>query len=454
MTGYFPRKIDPVLEKWSISDHRKPLILSGARQTGKTSSIREFGKKFDLFVELNLERYADLKMVRSCNSTEELLEALSARHNLARFPRRTLIFLDEIQQSLRAVRWLRFFHEDHPELAVVAAGSLLETRLQDRGFSFPVGRVTFRTLRPFSFFEFIQALGKDVLARNLAKQVGGGKAIPAAVHNQAMELVRDYVMVGGMPEAVARWASGANMTEVRKVHEDLVQALAEDIHRYKGKNDLVYLEAAFENLAHHYGLRFKYENFAPGYASRPMKSAINRLERAMLLTRVWPTSSRALALRTRPRSAPKLLPLDIGIALHMMGPTHEHLRARPVQQIVGGRVAEMFVGQQLLASRYGPGEQIHFWVSESSRGNAETDFLIEGPSVPIPVEVKSGASGSLKSMHQFLMRAGLATGIRFWAAGLADEQHTVAMAGGRIGYRLLSLPLYAAETLDQLDLSA
>ena len=160
MADYLPRSIDRELRQWSASGSRKPLILRGARQTGKTSSVRYLGATgFDLFLELNLERREDLRMAQACGSAEELLDVLSARHHVDRFPERTLIFLDEIQEHPEAVRWLRFFKEDHPELAVIAAGSFLELRLQDRGFSFPVGRGTFRTLRPLSFFEFLDATG-------------------------------------------------------------------------------------------------------------------------------------------------------------------------------------------------------------------------------------------------------------------------------------------------------
>ena len=141
---YLKRDIDRVLEDWSVSSARKPLILRGARQTGKTESIRHLSLGFELFLELNLERYEDLALVRASQSAEDLLAGLRARSNVASFPERTLLFLDEIQESPEAIQWLRFLREDHPDLAVIAAGSLLEVRLQERGFSFPVGRVTFK----------------------------------------------------------------------------------------------------------------------------------------------------------------------------------------------------------------------------------------------------------------------------------------------------------------------
>lgn len=448
---YFSRHIDTVLKAWAAEADRKPLVLRGARQTGKTAAVRRLAEHFDLFLELNLERFEDLSLVRSCRSAEELLTALAARHNLERFPARTLLFLDEIQESPEAVGWLRFFREDHPELFVVAAGSLLEVRLQERGFSFPVGRVTFRVLRPFTYFEFLAANGRDVLAGHLAEAVSDRRPIPPALHDQALDLLRDYLLVGGMPEAVARWVAEHNPVAVRGVHRDLVQALAEDLQRFGNLREVGYLEAAFENLRHHVGLRFRYENFAPGYKSQLMKNALAKLEAALLVHRVLPTSSLALPLQERTRSAAKLLPLDVGLALYTFGSGFETARALPLPQVLDGRVAEIFVGQQLLAAAPGFPGDLFFWVSESSTSNAEVDYLVPIGGRPVPVEVKSAAAGSLKSLHQFLSRAGLGVGIRLHTGLPADERLEVRMPEGHLAYRLLSLPVYLAEMLPLLD---
>ncbi|HEX3129115.1 MAG TPA: AAA family ATPase [Thermoanaerobaculia bacterium] len=448
---YLPRRIDEVLLAWTREADRKPLVLRGARQTGKTEAVRKLGEDFDLFLELNLERFEDLSLVRSCRSADELLTALAARYNLERFPPRTLLFLDEIQESPEAVAWLRFLREDHPELFVIAAGSLLEVRLQERGFSFPVGRVTFRVLRPFTFFEFLAANERDVLARHLAAAPSEGRPIPPPLHEQALDLLRDYLLVGGMPEAVSRWVAEHNPTMVRSVHRDLIQALAEDLQRFGDLREVGYLEAAFDNLRHHVGLRFRYENFAPGYRSQLMKNALSKLEAALLIHRALPTSSLELPLRERPRSAAKLLPLDIGLALHTMGSGFETVRGLALHQILDGRVAEIFAGQQLLASAPGfPGE-LFFWVSESSHNNAEVDYLIPIDGRPVPVEVKSAAAGSLKSLHQFLWRASLSMGIRLHVGPFGDERLEVKMPEGNLAYRLLSVPIYLAEKLTALE---
>lgn len=441
---YLARDIDFVLTEWSETPSRKPLILRGARQTGKTASIRELGSRYELFLELNLERHDDLALVRDSKSPEELLLSLRARHNLSSFPDRTLLFFDEIQESAEAVRWLRFFYEDHPKLAVIAAGSLMEVRLQERGFSFPVGRVTFRTLRPLTFNEFLKSTGHDVLCAEMSSAARKLESLPTPLHDQAGELLSTYLQVGGMPEAVSRWLESGVTGSVRQVHRDLLESLAEDLQKYRHVRNVSYLEAAFENLRHHYGLRFKYENFAPGYRSQLMRSALGKLESAFVITRVRPTSSLAPPPVVRTRSAPKLLPLDTAFALTSMGFDVSELRRRPVDKILAGRVGEMFVGQELIAA-LGPHDgELYFWVNESSRSNAEVDFLLAVSGRVLPLEVKAAASGSLKSLHQFLWRAGLDEAVRLQSNRGADERHQVKMPGGALDYRLISLPLYMA----------
>lgn len=445
MTDYFPRAIDEALGSWADAPERKPLVLRGARQTGKSSSIRELGRQFELFVELNLERYDDRELVASSRSAEELLLALQAKLDLERFPARTLLFLDEIQEAPQAIRWLRFLYRDHPELHVIAAGSLLEVRLDDKGFSFPVGRVTFRTLHPFTFLEFLGALGKDVLAERLRDRLGASKASIPAIHALALRQFRDYLLVGGMPEAVATWVRDGNPVLVRRIHRDLLQAFAEDIHKYRGVRDPAYLEAAFASLPDHYGLRFRYERFAPGYRSERMKTALGKLEAALLITRVLPTSSLTVPLRAKPRSAPKLLPLDIGIALESMGVPFEAIRSQPIEKILDGRAAEIVAGQLLRSESLD--QPLRFWVRESARSNAEVDYLLAAGGEPVPVEVKAGASGRLRSLHQFLIRSGRPLGVRLHPAPFADERHRIRVQGVDLDYRLLSIPLYLTELL-------
>ncbi len=450
MNRYFPRNLDAELLAWAKKPEAKPLVLRGGRQTGKSTTIRKLGESFDLFLELNLDRQVDLQLLRSCESGADLLSAIAARRNVAVIPPSTLLFIDEIQESAKAIAWLREFKEDHSQLHVIAAGSLLEVRLEQRGFSFPVGRVTFRTLHPFSFFEFLHATNRGVLADRIEEAVLDLRGPARALHDQALEALREYACVGGMPEAVAHFSEGASLTVVRQVHADLLEAFAEDIQKYRGVRNTESLEAAYSNLAQHYGQRFHYENFAPGLRSREMKAALERFESAMIVTRVMPTSSLDLPIRTRPKSAPKLLSLDIGLALHSISIRFDTLSDLSLGTVLDGRAAELLVGQQILAAQNGPREAMHFWVRESARANAEIDFLIPGGIAPMPVEVKAGSAGTLRSVHQFLKRAKQKTAIRLSTNELLDEQVKVRLDGEILAFRLVSLPLYAAELVPML----
>ena len=449
---YISRHVDRVLELWWRDPGRKPLILRGARQTGKTTTIREFGRKCTVFLELNLEKRADRAMVQSSTDTNDLLAALATRHNLASFPANTLLFIDEIQESPEAVQWLRFFKEEHPGLGVIAAGSLLEVRLQERGFSFPVGRVTFRTMRPLSYLEFLRAVDKDVLAARLVDDLLALRPSPPPLHDQALLLLRDHLLVGGMPEAVMKWVETGLIGTVRRVHADLMQALAEDFQKYRGVREagLDHLEAAFVNAKHHHGQRFKYENFAPGFKSRAMNTAIGRLEGAMLMSRVWPTSSFETPCRIRSRAAPKLLPLDTGLALHELGMSPDVLRSLPLERVLDGRLAEMFVGLQLQVEQPRRQDLLYFWVRDSSRGGAEVDYLLPSGRKLIPLEVKSGLQGTLKSLHQFLRRSGRSLGIRLCPREFSLEDASVRTHDGELEYRLMTIPLYLAEKVGDL----
>jgi len=378
------------------------------------------------------------------------MQALAARHGIESFPENTLLFLDEIQESPEAIQWLRFFYEDHPDLAVVAAGSLMEVRLQEKGFSFPVGRVTFRYLHPMTFFEFLEATGKRVLRRHLADAVMSRTAPSQAIHEEALELLRDFLFVGGMPAAVRRWAESGQLQSVREVRRDLLQAFAEDIPKYREGRNTGYIEAAFENLGVHYGTRFRYENFAPGFRSQKMKAALGKLESAMLISTVQPTSSLRLPLARRARSAPKLLPLDVGLGLDSMGTGSQVFAGQPLDRVLGGSLAEILCGTQFVASQVGSWDPLYFWVSKSSRANAEVDFLLPGALCPVPVEVKAGASGSLKSLHQFLWRSRTETAIRLHAGSLVEESHSVRMPTGDLSYHLISIPLWGAELVPDL----
>jgi uncharacterized protein len=442
---YLGRKLDQDLQRWYRSRNRKPLVLQGARQTGKSTSVRQFGKTAPLYVELNLERFDDLRLTRNVSGPEELLQAIKSRTNVSTLPTGTVIFIDEIQENLATIPWLRFFHEDHPELAVIVAGSYLGIRMGRAGFSFPVGRVTFRRLAPLSYFEFADAHERQVLAKQLLDGFHGKKAPPEAVHLQALELLKSYVSVGGMPEAVSAYLETGNPEAAKTVHKDLRQALAEDIQKYPG--DTRAIEEVFEHMREAYGLRFKNERLVPNQSGVKTGEALKTLAGAMLVHLVSPTVSLQAPLVISSRIARKLVPLDIGMALSDFGLSGGGLQQASLEDTLGGRFAECLVGQQLLSNPTHSPRNLCYWVRQKRKSDAEVDFLLETADGFLPVEVKSGATGTLRSLHQLLLRSGLRRAVRLYSGQLDARTLTVDMGDDKLEYLLTSLPLYMAELL-------
>ncbi len=447
------RNADRILKNWLEGPDRKPLVLRGARHTGKSTAVGQLANHAHLFLELNLERHADLALVRTCRSAQELLERLQQHHGLSTLPAGTLLFLDEVQEHPEALRWLRFFREDHAEIAVVAAGSLLEVRLRDAALPFPVGRVEFLRMEPLTFLESLDACGDQRIASDLRSHYDDPDGVPEGLHHLAMERFRNFLLVGGMPEAISVWLRSGSLVEVAHVHAALNQAYQEDLLKYGLSSGTSTLQSVLAAAPAFYGSRFKNRDLVPGQKDRAIHQAIDLLDRAMVLHRAKPTARKERPLLARTRAAHKLLPLDIGLALSQLGVLPEHMIEQKVEALLDGRVAESVVGIQLLAGQPHRTRELFFWARESSSGSAaEVDFLLPTSKGVLPIEVKAGSAGSLKSMHQFLAASKGTQAIRLSSNAGCMEQHKVNLPqGGQIDYTLRNLPLYLAELLCEGD---
>lgn len=445
----FPRHANAQLARWYASPRRKPLILRGARQVGKSTAVQTLAGEVPLLLELNLERYEDLSLIRSCRSAAELVQRLEQHHNVTTLPPGTLIFLDEIQEHPEALSWLRFFYEDRPDLAVVAAGSLLEVRLRTHAMPMPVGRVEHLRIEPLSFGEFLVATGDDRIATDLTEAADRSNGIPEGLHTLAMERLRSFLLVGGLPEAVGVWRSTKNLVEVAHVHRSLDQTYREDLLKYGRSNRITHLQHVLERAPAHYGARFKMRTLAGEDKTRPVSEALSLLEQAMVLYSVSPTSSTAIPLVPRPKAAKKLLPLDIGLALSQLDIRAEQLAGPNVESLLGGRVAEAFVGIQLLNRHVRESRALSYWIREKGRqSTAEVDYLIPTPSGLMPIEVKSGATGRIRSLFSYLTASGGHEAVRLFASSGGTEQVTMPNGSGqRIRCTLRSMPLYMVEWL-------
>ena len=438
----YPRKIVDELKKWADSPTRKPLVLRGARQVGKTTAVQMFATAFDTFIPLNLELSADRALFTHGSSLTTVLEAIYFIKGISRKESgRTLIFIDEIQKSPEAVALLRYFHEDAPHLYVIAAGSLLETML-DTHVSFPVGRVEFLLMHPFSFEEFLCALGEE-MALGALKTI----PIPAYAHEKMAELFRRYVLVGGMPEAVKVYAESGELAALDRIHEALVIAYLEDVEKYASSQRLApilrhVIASAFNEAAG----RIRFDGFGnSNYRSRDIKEAFAILQKAFLFQTVHPVTTTTLPLAPDTKKSPRLHTLDTGLVVFKTGMRRALFSTPDLSAVFSGRIIEHIVGQELYATSSSPLHALNFWARDKSQSNAEVDYVLPVSGALIPVEVKSGASGRLRSLHAFVNAVRHATAVRLYGGLFALEQSKT--IDGK-PFTLLNIPWYQAAMVE------
>jgi predicted AAA+ superfamily ATPase len=410
---------------------------------GKTSLVVEFAKEFKIFLHLNLDKAADRKLFESHDTAENILTAIYLAQGQIKPRRRhekTLLFIDEIQNSPRAVAMLRYFYEDFPNLYVIAAGSLLES-LMDVHISFPVGRVEYMALRPCSFSEFLGALGEEAIREHLLTL-----DIPVAAHHRVMQLFNEYMIVGGMPEAVASYAAFRDLVALQHLYETLLTGYRDDTEKYAAnKSSQAVLRYVLTYGWQYAGQRITFERFAnSNYKSREMGEAFRVLEKALLLELTYPTTSTAIPLQPDLKKSPKLHWLDIGIVNHVAGLQKELWGLSDLSHSWKGKVAEHMVGQEMMAASPLVSAKRSFWVREAKNAQAEVDFLFQYGRYLLPVEVKSGDNSKLKSLQLFMEQSESPVAFRFWNNPMSSDK--IKLPSGKT-YTLYNLPFYYAGRL-------
>lgn len=398
------RLIESELYKWKNSTRRKPLILRGARQVGKTHTVRVFGREaFGGDVAfVDLEKHPEWHSIFEKNlDPRRILAELEFVSQTKITPGKTLLFLDEIQSAPRAVMALRYFYEDIPDLHVIAAGSLLEFILKE--ISFPVGRIQFLELFPMNFAEFLLAAGKKMLANLvLSPMPAEATAAPSeTVHRLLLDEVRSYCFVGGMPEAVQTYLKTNSFQECFAVHAELVHSFRDDFSKYKPRVDETCLEAVWKSSAKNVGRQIKYSRLAEGYSNPTLKRAFEVLCQARLIQKIESTSPAGLPLGALSHPGRfKALFLDVGLLHHFCGVTPDMMAGQTdLLSIYEGALAEQFVGQEL---RCIFGNELFYWARTEKSSSAEVDYLIARGGRIFPLEVKSGPEGRLRSLHLLL----------------------------------------------------
>ena len=438
----FKRKILSKLEAWKRDERHKPLILRGARQVGKTTVVNEFGSQFDNYLYFNLEMNESVRLFEMDIPLNDLVNMLFASSGKSQREGSTLIFIDEIQNSPKTIALLRYFYEQRPDLYVIAAGSLLEN-LVDVNVSFPVGRVMYMDLRPCSFYEFLGAMGKTNLLAVLSQK----PEYTVVFHEQLMHHFNQYTIIGGMPEAVQRYAETQDIVAIEDVYETLVQAYKDDSEKYVRGNKLT--EVVRFILS--YGWGFSGEtitlgNFAnSGYKSREVGKAFRLLEKAMILELVYPISSTQMPIIPETKRRPKLIWFDTGLVNYQAGIRKEIIGSTDMVDSWRGHLAEQITAQELLSIEDRVGQHRSFWARPNN--GAEVDFIFTHNSRLYPIEVKSGTNARLRSLHVFMDNSNIDTAIRVWSNPYSVDK--VKTPNGK-EYRLINLPFYLIGNLHQV----
>jgi uncharacterized protein len=438
----FQRNILGELKKWRAKENRKPLIIRGARQVGKTTVVRQFSAFFKDYIYLNLELPADRKPFEEFSNIETLLQAIFFLKNKSMADRaNTLVFIDEIQEVPEAVQQLRYFYEEAPDIPVIAAGSMLES-LFNPEISFPVGRVEYLVIQPVSFIEFLGAMGESTALEQIQN-------IPAASfsHETLLKLFRTYCLIGGMPEVVAHYAKHRDLVALATIYESLLVSYFDDVEKYaKGESRMEYLRHAIRSSFTEAGKRIKFQHFGhSSYKSREMGEALRALEKALLIHLVYPQTSPVLPLVPDQSKSPRLQVLDTGMLNYFVGLQQEILGTTDLNSVYHGTVIEHIVGQELLARQYSALHGLAFWVREKTTSAAEVDYLFRYKEKLLPVEVKSGSTGTLRSLAMFMDMAPHNIAVRLYAGEIMIS--TIATPGGKTVH-LLNLPYYLVSQMD------
>ena len=410
---YIHRQIDNELLVWSKAQDHKPLLIRGARQVGKSSSVRKLAENFEYFVEVNFEKnktahtFFDFDLI-----PQEICAKLSVHFNTPIVSGKTLLFFDEIQACPRAIAALRFFYEDYPDLHVVAAGSLLEFALEDLP-SFGVGRIRSIYMYPFSFYEFINACGEGLLWNEICKSSPEKPLFPA-FHQKALERLKQFLVIGGMPAVVSKFIETNDILLCQNVLNDLINTLKTDFSKYKKRVPELRISTAFQTIVEQAGSKFNYSKVEQ-YNIRQIKESVELLQKAGLVISIVHTSANGIPLGAQVNhKKQKFILLDTGIFQRLLGlELSDILFSNDFSVINKGFIAEQLVGLELLKSSPSYDQvQLYYWHRESGKSNAEVDYIVQKNEKIIPIEVKSGTSGKMQSMNLFLEEKQSEYGIR------------------------------------------
>lgn len=431
------RKALDDLKKWKTEKNRKPLVLRGARQVGKTTLVNQFSEEYEQYIYLNLERPEHAHVFKTYNSVGEIVEALFLKFELRPDYANTLLFIDEIQEVPQAIALLRYFYEDLPELHVISAGSLLDFSLH-QVHGFPVGRISFLHLFPLNFEEFLEAIEKKA-ALKAWQQI----PISEPAQNILFDLFHAYALVGGMPEVVNMYLQTRSFIGLKEIYSSIWETYKSDVRKYaKSPTEEKVITHIMVAACNFLEERVTFQHFGnSNYKSREVGEAFRSLDEAKVIQLIHPTTEVEIPIITDYRKKPRLQFLDIGLVNYGLNVQHELIGVKDLISAYKGALIPQIVTQELIANNKFSYHKPHFWVREKNQSSAEVDLVIQHQGLLIPVEIKSGPVGKLRSLHQFMDACPHRYAVRLYAGKL--EIHDARTASGK-QFTLLNLPYFLA----------
>ena len=455
---YYPRMIDGYLLEWSQRSSHKPLLLRGARQVGKSTAVRHLSQKFKSFVEVNFERQPSYKQLFQGDiDVKRIVPQMAAIVGKPIEPGSTLLFLDEIQACPEAIMSLRFFKEDMPELHVIAAGSLLEFALEELP-TFGVGRIHSMFMFPMTFDEFLLANGENLLieARN---QATSSAPLPAPLYEKLVGLLRTFMLVGGMPEAVSKWVETHDYLACQEVQDDIVVTYEDDFPKYKKRVDPMLLRLTMRSAAVQATKKFVYSQVGGSYSTSEVKKALEMLILAGILIPVTHTSANGVPLGSEADySYRKMLLLDTGLMLRLLNMTTGDVSELTTQILTSdvselankGPMAEMVAGLEILHYKT-PNirHDLFYWLRMTKNSSAEIDYLVTYKQQVVPIEVKAGMQGGMKSLWLFMNEKHLDNALRCSMENYGSFEYQDVKDNNAVRHVQIC-PLYAMSQMDKL----
>lgn len=442
------------LKKWLGSPRRKPLVMRGARQVGKTWIVRRLAELVKMnLVEFNFEKTPALAALFEPNSPEEIVRRIEQKFSMKIVPEKTILFLDEIQAKPELLPKLRWFYEEMPQLPVIAAGSLLEFVLGTYPVSMPVGRISYVYLEPLSFIEFLEAQDRVQLV-DLIKKYSWEEKIPNIIHDEIMKLFKEYLYIGGLPEAVSSWIEERSLDAIRDIHRDLLGSYRTDFSKYGGKVSPDVLNEVIDAIPVFSGKKFVYSHVDSTANSQKIKEALNLLCQARVGHKVKCTAANGIPMgaEINPKFLKTIL-LDVGLCSALLDLKLSDLEDIDELDLVNkGGIAEQVAGQLLRTiDPFNVEPALYYWIRNERGSDAEVDYVIQHSNYCVPIEIKAGNAGTLKSLHLFMQLKGLSTAVRIYSGLPRIDQVSVKdIQGNMIKYQLLSIPFYLISEIHRL----